>query len=76
MGTKFHGLITMGMFVDTWIHGFIWNIIEVSKYFIVILNSYCPIHEIHEMFMNKNDFTISVAFLQIGSPVVKSLLCL
>ena len=41
MGTKFRGLMTLDMFVDTWIQGFqiICNIIKVKKYLVVILNS-------------------------------------
>jgi len=45
VGTKFHSLMTMDMFVDTWIHGFqiILNITKVNKYFIGILNLCIPL---------------------------------
>jgi len=35
LGTKFHGLATINMFMDIWIHGFpiIFNITKVNKYF-------------------------------------------
>ena len=38
--TKFCGLTTMDMYMDTWIHGFqiIWNIANVNNYFIALLN--------------------------------------
>jgi len=40
VGTKFSGLMTMNMFMDTWICGFqiILNITKVNKYFVGILN--------------------------------------
>jgi len=40
MGTKFHGLMTMDMFLDAWICGFeiISKIIEMDKYLFGILN--------------------------------------
>jgi len=46
IGTKFRGLTTMDMFVDTWIRGFqitgIRNITKVNNFFIRILNSWIP----------------------------------
>jgi len=40
MGTKFRGLTTMDMFMDTWICRFqiILNITKVDKYFVGIFN--------------------------------------
>ena len=45
MCTKFRGLMTMDMFVDTGIHVFqiIPNITKVNKYFVGILNSWVPL---------------------------------
>jgi len=42
MGTKFHGLTTMDMFMYTWICGFqiLFNITKVNKYFVEILSSW------------------------------------
>jgi len=42
VGTKFRGLTTLDMIVDTWIRGFqiICNSFEVNKYFVGILNSW------------------------------------
>ena len=42
MGTKFCGLTTIDMFMDTLIRKFqiIHNITKVNKYFVVILNSW------------------------------------
>ena len=42
VGTKFRGLTTMDMFMDTWIHGFQikLNITKVNKYVVGILDKW------------------------------------
>jgi len=42
MGMKLNGFLTLDMFMDTWIHGFLIKFIysKVNEYFIGILNSW------------------------------------
>jgi len=74
MGTKFHGLTTMNMFVDSWILLFqiirsTFCITKVNNYIVGILNLWIALptkkHEI-KCPMNKTDFT--VIYLSTSKP--------